>query len=241
MRIAVCDDEKSCSELFVKYIKEHLVPQEEVIEASIDAYFSGEELLAAYNQGKTYDILFLDIRMKKISGFDAARSIRDINQNTVIIFITSLSEYIFSSFEYKPFWFLVKPVSEDKFKHVLTKAMLEVANNKASEYSFFTRENGLLSIEISKIIYLESVLRRIVIHTTCQQYSCYATIAAEEQKLIKHNFIRVHKGYLVNMAFIQRINKTNVVLKNSEVLPISEHRFKMVFDSFTSYLARCAV
>jgi DNA-binding LytR/AlgR family response regulator len=86
---------------------------------------------------------------------------------------------------------------------------------------------------------MESVLRKIVINTPTRQCTFYGGLTAEEEKLSKYDFIRIHKGYLVNMAHIQRINKTNVVLKNGQVLPLSEHRFKTVFDSFTSYLARC--
>jgi DNA-binding LytR/AlgR family response regulator len=90
-------------------------------------------------------------------------------------------------------------------------------------------------------MYIESFLRRIIIYTNSEQYTNYASITAEEEKLKKYDFIRIHKGYLVNMSYIQRINKYNVILKNNVTLPLSEHRFKTVFDSFTSYLARCSI
>ncbi len=242
MQIAVCDDEKVFLDLFSGYIKNCMATCEEYNnEVTIDAYSSGELLLEAYNQGQTYDIIFLDIRMDGLNGFDTAKMIRELDSRTMIVFITSLSDYIFNSFEYRPFWFLIKPVSEEKFRYVFFKALTELKHIRTREFSFFTREHGLLSLEISKICYLESVLRRIIIQTTMEQYTYYANISSEEEKLIKYDFVRIHKGYLVNMAYIQRINKNNVVLKNSVVLPLSEHRYKAVFDSFTSYLARCSV
>lgn len=242
MNIAVCDDEKVFVDLFSSYIKDCVATLDDNNdEFSIESFYSGEQLLEAYNQGKHYDLLFLDIKMKSISGFEAAKVIRESDSKVIIVFITSLGDYILNSFEFKPFWFLIKPVNEDKFKHVLLKAIAEIKGNKTGEYSFFSREIGLVSLPLNRIYYLESILRRVNIYTSNQQYSCYASLTAEEQKLKKYDFVRIHKGFLVNMAQIQRINKLNVVLKNGVVLPLSEHRYKTVYDSFTSYLARCSI
>jgi DNA-binding LytR/AlgR family response regulator len=242
MHIAICDDEKSYLELFLNYIKNYLALQENNCEGMvIDCYTSGEELIESYEAGKTYDLIYLDIKMKNISGFDAAKTIRSYDTKALIIFITSLKDYIFNSFEYRPFWFLIKPVSEDRFRHVFKKAAAQIYDFKNSRYSFYTRDHGLMSIEINKIMYLESILRKIILYTKNQQYTYYANLKEEEEKLTKYNFTRIHKGYLVNMEYIQRINKSNIVLKNNVVLPLSEHRLKAVFDSFTSYLARCSV
>lgn len=241
MQIAICDDEKIYLDMIKGYLKNCLASCDEDILVNIDTYTSGESLLDAYNGGTRYDLIFLDIRMKKLSGYETAKSIRDLDNKAMIIFITSLVDYIFSSFEYRPFWFLTKPLSEEKFKYVFYKALTEIQSSKNRVYSFFSRENGLVTIDINNIIYLESSLRRINIYSNTQQFTYYASINEEEEKLKKYDFVRIHRSYLVNMSYIQRINKKYVVLKNSKVLPLSEHRFKDVFDNFTSYLARCSV
>lgn len=242
MHIALCDDDKSYLELFLNYIKNYLAMQEKDCEGVvIDSYTSGEQLIEAYETGKTYDLIYLDIKMKNVSGFDAAKVIRDYDTRAMIIFITSLKDYIFNSFEYRPFWFLIKPVNEERFCYVFKKAISQINDIKNRRYSFYTRDHGLISIEINRIMYLESILRKIILYTKNQQYTYYANLKEEEEKLTKYYFIRIHKGYLVNMEYIQRINKSNIVLKNNIVLPLSEHRLKVVFDSFTSYLARCSV
>ena len=241
MYIALCDDDKSYLELFLSYIRNYLALQENCEGVAIDCYTSGEQLIEAYESGKSYDLIYLDIKMKNVSGFDAAKVIRQIDSKALIIFITSLKDYIFNSFEYRPFWFLIKPVYEDKFCYVLKQAMAQIHDIKNNRYSFYTRDYGLMSIEISKIMYLESILRKIILYTSNKQFTYYANLKEEEEKLTKYNFTRIHKGYLVNMEYIQRINKSNIVLKNNVVLPLSEHRLKAVFDNFTSYLARCSL
>ena len=242
MYIAICDDDKNYLNLFLSYTKNYLALLENSCAGVVlDCYTCGEQLVEAYRAGKSYDLIYLDIKMKKVSGFDAAKIIREYDSKALIIFITSLRDYIFNSFEYQPFWFLIKPVYEEKFGYVLRQAIAQINEKKNKRYSFYTRENGLMSIEINRIMYLESVLRKVVLHTSNQQFTYYANLKEEEEKLTKYNFTRIHKGYLVNMEYIQRINKSNIVLKNNVVLPLSEHRLKEVFDRFTSYLARCSV
>ena len=242
MHIAICDDDKNYVELFLGYIKNYLALLENNCEdVVIDCYTCGEQLIEAYETGIIYDLIYLDIKMKKVSGFDAAKIIRDYDSKALIIFITSLKDYIFNSFEYQPFWFLIKPVFEEKFYHVLKQAVAQINDIKNRRYSFYTRDRGLISLEISKIMYMESILRKIILHASNQQYTYYANLKEEEDKLSKYNFIRIHKGYLVNMEYIRRINKSNIVLNNNMVLPLSEHRLKTVFDSFTSYLARYSI
>jgi DNA-binding LytR/AlgR family response regulator len=242
MQIAFCDDEKVYLDLLVGYAKKYLSScEKDISQVVIDRYSSGEELLEAYRQGKFYDLVYLDIRMDKINGFETAKEIRVFDDKAMIIFITSLGDYILNCFEYRPFWFIIKPVSEEKFRYVFNRALMEISNTRTRKYSFFTKEYGNLCLDIDKIIYLESVLRKINIHAAMEQYTYYANMAEEEEKLKKYDFVRIHKGYLVNMAYIQRINKSNVVLKNSMVLPLSERRYKYVFDNFTSYLARCSI
>lgn len=239
MYIAICDDDKNYRELFFSYIKNYSALHEKKCEGLVvDCYNCGEQLIEAYEAGKMYDLVYLDIKMKNLSGFDSAKIIRGYDSKALIVFITSLKDYIFNSFEYGPFWFLIKPVCEEKFEHVFKQAISQINDIKNKRYSFYTRDHGLLSIETSKIMYLESILRKITLYTGNEQYTYYANLKEEEEKLTKYNFVRVHKGFLVNMEFIQRINKSNIVLNNNEVLPLSEHRLKTVFDSFTSYLAR---
>ena len=119
MQIAVCDDEKVYLDLYLNQIKRLIAMQDKNYEVIIDCYSSGEELITAYDAGKEYDIIILDIKMKDLSGFDVAKIIRQYNDDTLIIFITSLKDYIYNSFEYQPFWFLIKPVTNERFKHVI--------------------------------------------------------------------------------------------------------------------------
>lgn len=239
MQIAICDDEKTYLDFCICRIKGLVAREENNCELIIDAYSSGEQLIKAYEAGKEYDLVLLDIKMQELSGFDVARIIRKHNKNILIIFISSLGNHILNSFEYHPFWFLVKPVTDEKFVHVFKKAASYIMEDRNKLHSFYTQETGLTSLEINKILYLESRLRKVTIYTRTQTFTYYANLKEEQEKLKENNFVRSHKGYLVNMAYIHSINKNNIVLKSRKVVPLSEHRHKEVFDCFTDYIARC--
>ena len=90
MDIAVVDDEKA--------IREHIcgLVEEQQPESHIEAYATGGELLAS---GKRFDIVFLDIQMEGMNGIEAARSLREKQGDTVLVFVTGIRDYVFDAFD----------------------------------------------------------------------------------------------------------------------------------------------
>lgn len=239
MKIGICDDEKAFRDLLARYCKNCSTYVEESYgEITVETFGSGEEILDAYRRNASFDIVFLDLKMRILNGFETARQIRSFDNRVIIIFITSLAQYVMQSFEYKPFWYLIKPISEANFRNVFFKAFSEFSSSNRYEYTFKTREEGIEKINIGNIIYLESLTRQIRLHAVDNDYYFYAGISKEEKKLAQFEFIRIHKSYIVNPLFIKRINKTNLTLKDGETLPVSERRLKAVYDYFTDFLAR---
>ncbi|HOP73293.1 LytR/AlgR family response regulator transcription factor [Thermoclostridium caenicola] len=241
MRIGFCDDDKAFLELLASYCKESLPYIDYDGQVDVECLSSGEEILESYRRNKPYDILFLDLKMKPINGFETARQIRMFDNQVIIIFVTSLTDYVLKSFEYKPFWYLIKPVTQKNFKNVFMKAVAERLSANRAEYLFRTKAEGVMKLNVGSIIYLESQSRRIRLHTVDSDYYFYSGMNEEEEKLSRYDFIRVHKSYLVNPQYIKQINRTWLVLKDGERLPVSERRYKAVFDFFTDYMARSSL
>ena len=112
MRIAVCDDERKAAEDLIARIKK--IDRE----CRVFCYTEGISLL----HDGCFDLVFLDIGMEPMNGMEAAKRLREMNQKVLIVFITALKEYVFDSFEVGAFWYLLKPVSQDKLKDVLYRA-----------------------------------------------------------------------------------------------------------------------
>ena len=101
IRIAIVDDEKVIREQIKKLV------EKKQIDCEIDTYGTGEDLLKA---DSVYDIIFLDIQMDGMNGIDTARALRQKADNTVLIFITGVKEYVFDAFDVAAFHYLIKPI-----------------------------------------------------------------------------------------------------------------------------------
>lgn len=114
VKIAVCDDNNDYINIFEKYI-EDLKDKK----LDYDIYYSGEELLRAYEYDDPgYDAIFLDMEMGKLGGIETANRIRIKDKHIIIVFVTSHKKYMQSSFQCMPFRFLIKPISYTDFQTV---------------------------------------------------------------------------------------------------------------------------
>lgn len=191
---AVCDDEEVIREQLHQFIKKS-VPN-----CRIEVYSSAEELLAA---DKSFDLVFLDIQMEGISGMEAAKTLRAKNEEMVLIFVTGLREYVFEAFEVSAYHYLLKPLTEEKLKSVLERALAEVKKRKAREKKqlLLQTRQRTVNLDQSAILYLESRGKKVEIHTKDETIEMYASISKLETQL-GSSFYRCHRGYLVNLAYI---------------------------------------
>ena len=112
VRIAICDDE----ETLILDLKEQLdrYGRETGRELCLLEYHDGSELLAHYQPD--LDLIFMDIRMEKVNGLKAAEEIRKVDSTVGIMFLTSLSQYVWKGYEYGAVNYLLKPVKYGRLK-----------------------------------------------------------------------------------------------------------------------------
>ncbi len=220
MDIAVVDDEKA--------IREHIcgLVEERQPESRIEAYATGEELLTS---GKRFDIVFLDIQMEGMNGIEAARSLREKNANlgvedTVLVFITGIKDYVFDAFDLYAFQYLLKPIDERKFAEVLERAVREAAKKKERRVLFIKSRN--LTLDQSEILYIESRAKKVEIHTTgaAQAIEIYAAMDELEGQL-GENFYRCHRAYIVNMDCITEYDSESITLTSGDRVYLTKKKY----------------
>ena len=194
----------------------------------------GEELLKA---GRGYDIVFLDIQMDGMNGIDTARALRQNAENTVLIFITGVKEYVFDAFDVAAFHYLIKPIEELKFYEVYDRAVLEVGKRKqqANGQLFVKTRNRNATFNQSDILYIESRAKKVEIHTKSDIVETYAAIGELEKQLVG-SFYRCHRGYLVNMAFITEYGYDSITLHNGETIILSKDKYSELVKVYMRYL-----
>lgn len=215
MDIAVVDDEKVMREYLCELIKKQSP------ESCIESYIGAEELLAS---GKRFDIVFLDIQMDGMNGIEAARSLREKQEEVILVFITGIREYVFDAFDLYAFQYLLKPVDEKKFAEVLERAVREAGRKKEKRELFIKTRN--LTLDQADILYIESRGKKVEIHTVRERESIQIYAAMEElEGRLGKDFYRCHRAYLVNMAHITEYGSDSIILTNGAKVYLAKKKY----------------
>lgn len=234
IKIAVCDDEKNIRSYLTSLIREQNTECEVTEYASADEYLSG---------GMGHDLLFLDIELKgSASGMDGmgmARQIRGMGEikQPVIIFVTGYEKYVYDAFDVDAFQYLVKPVNEQKFAEVFSRAQEKVLSEaeQGKKTLVIQYAGANKAIPLDSIYYMESQSHKIVLYTKDGKVEYYAKIGELEEELQGH-FCRIHKGYLVNLSYVDEYSRTEIMLTNGDKLPLSKYKYEDFVKAYLRFM-----
>jgi len=231
MKIAICDDEKELLLKLGKIIEDEFKLFHE--ELRVDYYGTGEEILKGYDEFE-YDVVFLDVYLPGISGFEAAQMINKKRNDTYIIFVTSNSELVYECFDYNPFYCIRKDEYLLGVRRVVKKLVIVRKQNEVFEVEI----NGInKKIIIADIIYIQSDNHSIIVHTKKYQYLVRGNMTDFEAKLIPFDFIRIHRKYIINLSQLSKIDSelNEVKLYNNIRLEMSRNCKNIVKEAQVKY------
>lgn len=229
--IAVCDDIPiECADI-AKQIETIL--KQSNTDFMIKKFFGGLELIQSR---ESFDIIFLDIKMPNINGMELAKQIRKQGRQSLIIFITSASEYVFDAFDVEAFQYLLKPIQTDKLKNVLEKATKKMQIDANIDFLMISANRQIQKVFLKDILYIESIGRIAKIHCNNGTLETYEQIGILEDKLSDKFFFRCHKCFLVNLNFVDAFNKTEVRLENGEKIMLAKRRYEDFQKAILSYM-----
>ena len=238
IRTAICDDEAGVRAWLSSLVRAQSCPCE------IVEYASAGDCLA---DPREIDLLFLDIELApgQPDGMALARKIRERNSGTlpVIVFVTGYDRYVFDSFDVGAFHYLLKPVDKEKFARVFARAaeqvMAERENPRRGRVLTLRSGNTGRTIPLDSICYIESSNHKAVLHLRDGEFTCFAAIRDLEFEL-QGRFFRIHKGYLVNLSYVDGYSKTEVTLTSGERLLLSKYRYQDFVKAYLRFLKQGA-
>lgn len=230
MKIAVCDDDKAAREHIVSLVKE------QIQDAEIMTFATGEEMLEVQS---TFDISFLDVEMREISGMDVANHIRQEEQGntkSIIIFVTGYEKYMNSAFDVSAFHYLLKPIDEEKFRSVFGRALDELyAVMERTKRFILVRNSGIQQkVYLKDIYYIESANKKIIIHTKMGVLDSYRKMNELEQ-MTGRGLYRCHRCYLVNMEQIVSYNADTIKVVNGDKLILAQKKYNDFIRQYMKY------
>ena len=227
MKIIVCDDEPAVRQQIRTLLKIRYGDTDVILKQS------GQQVV----ENPAADLIMLDIQMDEMNGIETAKKIRAAGIDTPIIFITALKDYVYDAFDVGAFWYLQKPIEKEQFYHVCDKAKKEILKRAKTceEVLIFETKKRKYSIRRSDILYLESIGKKIFIHTYTEIIELYASMKEMEEKL-GDAFFRCHRGYLVNMGKINSYSAEGIEVMGGDMVYLARDRYRDFVNSYMRYL-----
>ena len=231
MKIAICDDEEVQLDLLTKYCDKWGQSTGEY--CTIDVFKSSEEFLFKYEEIKDYDVLFLDIQMKEISGMDLAKKLRNLKDGVTIIFVTGDKDYVFQGYEVQALDYVMKPINQERLFQVLNRAKEFI--KKEEDYLFIQSDGVIHKIKQLDICSIESSRHESILYMMDSELVCKKGISELEGEVKDKYFYRCHRSYLVNLSKISSISKKDVALENGMMIPIARGKWDGLNKAYLNY------
>lgn len=213
--IVICDDECEILKKIEKRIKTGF--KQSGIPAVYTVLTDSRELVKVLDS-KPVDILFLDIDMPYFGGMEIAKMITDRGYKTLLVFVTSHDALVYQTFAYRPFAFIRKSYFEEEADGVIGRLERELIALR--EELIIQKGQEVIKIPIDDICYMESEGNYINIRTVDGSEKYRNTLAKIEEELAGKNFVRCHKGYLVNVKYIKRVRNSEIEMMAGMIIPI---------------------
>lgn len=221
LHILVCDDEETFARALVRKIEAlpDFSPRSMRVRYLTDPAGLAEE---------PCDLLFLDIDLGAANGIEVARALRRTRPDTVLIFVTNYKEYAPEGYEVNAFRYLAKGELDSKLPAYFEDALAVCCARRETLELVCGGEP--VSVPLPSLRYIESRGRdHLVTHTTLTQL---------ESMLAEQGFLRLHKSYLVNMAYLDTLQSTGARLTDGTPLPVSTRSYRANKQRFLAWKGR---
>lgn len=217
IRCMIVDDEEAAHFVLINYIG--YVGRLDVAARCYNAM----EAINYLHQNKV-DLVFLDINMPGLSGFDFLKT---LTRPPAIIFTTAYSQYALESYEYGVIDYLLKPIEFPRFLKAIDRFLAlysghaggAVAAAAAPATLDIKVDSDIITVNIDDIIYTQSLGNYVKLFTTERSYICSITTTELEKRLPADKFMRIHKSHLIALSRVEQFLNTAVVIDGKE-LPV---------------------
>ncbi|MBO0322662.1 response regulator transcription factor [Muricauda sp. CAU 1633] len=232
IRCIIVDDEPLARKVLVKYADQ--MDNLEIVAVCPNAV----EAFCHLQKGNI-DLVFLDIKMPKINGLELLES---LNPAPLVVFTTAYREFAIKAFELDAIDYLLKPISLGRFMKTITKANKFLTGHHLQgtienypqqkentsipktepELLYIKSQRKTVKLDLSEILYLESLNDKVTIHTSTGEIQTTQRIGYLEEKLPNNKFVRIHRSFIVALEKVSAFNTIMAEVGGKE-LPIGRN------------------
>lgn len=223
----ICEDDKQQLDR-IKQLLDTLTVDKEIL-----LFSSGNELLIHLHELKDNTIFLMDVVLEELSGIDIAKMINQTIRHSAIIFISAYLEKVTEIYDATHCYFVYKPELERRLPKALSSALNQLNRSKA--VLWLETSDKTIRLEEGEIFYIERVKRTTYVYCSKQVYQCTQNI----QYFVEHlssSFIQCHRSFLVNPEYVKEYRRSEFLLHNAYIIPISRAYQKYAKERFQKFI-----
>lgn len=239
--VIICEDDNIYSDYIKNLLLESGLKKENAV---FYQFYSGEELIQNIEDIRACDLIYMDINMNIMNGYETVKHIRELYPDAVLVYCSGDSFPSVEAFKSKPFAFLLKTYSEQKMMEELKLVIAEMNKNRLEPYIVGHYYSSFQKIRPSEVLYIENVKHKRIVHLL-PKYEIEAvgreittTMRMEQifEVFGQYGFAYCHHSYIVNLKYVEKfVTKNGIVLSNKKVLPLARSQQKTFKEILEKY------
>ena len=229
IHIAIVEDDPEVREQLVGYVRRYERQFGKMFELTVFA--DGDEIVSDYRA--VYDIILLDIQMRRMDGMAAAEAIRKVDKDVILIFITNMAQFAIEGYEVDAMDFILKPVSYYRLAAALTKAKNRLQAETGVRLVLHSKD-GTYYLDSARVHYIEMLNHHTIFHTEDGVFDSTGSLKKLEEQLAGQNFARCNNCYLVNLRYVRSLEGSDLLVGDDRLL-ISRTRRKAFLQQMSEY------
>lgn len=230
MQVAICDDELNQLKFLNDCVRRFSDMQG--LSLHISLFMSAEEFWFSWEKDK-FSVILLDIQMQGQSGMELARQLRQKGDDSAIIFITGLPDYIGEGYDVSAVHYLIKPIDENRLFGALEKAISYA--QKQPKKLVFSSSNENIVLCAQEIEFAEAFSHTTLLSLGSNSLEVNQNFGSVLPVLESEGFVRCHRSYAVNVSHIHSIKKYEITLDSKKTVPVSRRLYDDVNRAFISF------
>lgn len=236
LKIAICDDLEADRNRVEGYVKEYLKLRAQ--DAEVYVYDHPDKLISECEKIRP-QLYILDIVMPMVTGIEAARELRWNQKEAQIIFATSEPSYALESFDVNPINYILKPIDKEKLFSTIDMAINRIDFSEEKTLVVKNKE-GMHTLYLKDIMYLEYRNHVVSYHLVDKSIVSTSTMRigfADYLKAMPEStgLVQCHESFAVSVQAIDKLSKTDVTVRNGELVPVSKSKYEATSSAYLNY------
>ena len=228
----------------------------DVVKAKLERYFPHVEIKGTCNQSELAisliatvqpDLVFIDIEMPTLSGFDVIKSF--VKRTFEVVFITAYDKYAINAFKENALGYILKPIDRLDFIKTVSMALVRINEKRFSDIPNFENDTSSEAKKLAvlhkgeyfflgchKVLYFKANGSYTHIYTEKDKFLISKNLKTLEALISNWNFIKINRSYLINPSFVQGISKKSggeVIMSDGTNLVVSQNIKESVFNQLS--------